>query len=118
MALVITPTEIGAAGSVFWFRLGSLGRLHRSLSPRHTLFVPPERPAPADEAFAARTASLEECLSRVEIDGRGAVLQQPRREVLGELTDLPPDLQAESVVLAERWRSRRRVGDQPRTPSG
>jgi precorrin-6B methylase 1 len=118
MALVVTPTELDAAAGVFWFRLGSFARLHRALSPRHTLFIPPERPAPADEAFAARITSLDACLSRVEVDGRGAIAQQSRREVHGELADIPPELQAEAAALAERWRSRRRGGDQPRTPSG
>jgi len=108
MALVITPTDLDEAPSVFWFRLRSLGRLHRALSPRHTLFVPAERPAPIDAAFATRIASWEECLSRVEVDGRGTVVQQGRREVAGSFPDLPPDLQAESIALDRSWRSRPR----------
>jgi precorrin-6B methylase 1 len=108
MALVITPTEADGAASVFWFRLGTFGQLRRALSPRHTLFVPPERPAPTDDAFAARTASWEECLSRVEVDSRGTILQQKRREIHAGHLDVPPELRADSDRLAERWRSRRR----------
>jgi precorrin-2 methylase len=108
LALVITPTEADEAPSVFWFRLRSLGQLHRALSPRHTLFVPPERPAAIDPAFAARIASWEQCLSHVEVDGRGTVVQQGRRDVAVCFSELPKELRAESVALDTRWRSRRR----------
>ena len=103
MALVITATEPDEAASVFWFRLGSFGHLYRALSPRHTLFIPPERTAPADPAFAARIASWDQCLSRIEVDGQGAIAQQRRREVHACLHDLPPGLRAEAEALAERW---------------
>jgi precorrin-2 methylase len=108
MALVITPTDVDETPSVFWFRLRSLGQLHRALSPRHTLFVPPERPAAIDAGFAARIASWKECLSRVEVDGRGTVVQQRRRDVAACFSELPPALRADSVALDKRWRSRRR----------
>lgn len=108
MALVITPTDLGETPSVFWFRLRSLGQLYRALSPRHTLFIPPERPAPIEPAFAARIGSWEECLSRVEVDGRGAIVQQGRRELATSFSDLPPEIRAESIVLERGWRSRRR----------
>jgi siroheme synthase len=108
MALVITPTDQDESASVFWFRLGSFGQLHRALSPRDTLFVPPERPASADPAFASRIASWQECLSRIEVDGQGAIAQQKRREVHEGLRGLSPALQAEAAALAERWRLRSR----------
>lgn len=108
MALVITPTDAGETPSVFWFRLRSFGQLHRALSPRHTLFVPAERPAPIDPAFAARIASWDECLSRVEVDGREKVVQQGRRHVDASFSELPPEIRAESIALESAWRSRRR----------
>jgi precorrin-6B methylase 1 len=108
MALVITPTDPDESASVFWFRLGSFGQLHRVLSPRHTLFVPPQRPAATDPAFASRIASWHECLARIEVDGRGMIRQQKRSEAQTCLRDLPPGLQAEAAALAERWRLRSR----------
>lgn len=93
---------------MFWFRLRSVGALHRALSPRHTLFVPAEQPAPIDATFAARIASWDECLSRVEVDGRGKVVQQGRRDVAASFAELPPEIRAESVALESSWRSWRR----------
>jgi precorrin-6B methylase 1 len=108
MALVITPTVPGDAASVFWLRLAELGRLHAVLSPRHTLFVPPERPAPIDGAFAARVESWQTCLGHVDVDAGGTIAQQKRREIHAGRLDLPADLRAESELLAARWRARRR----------
>lgn len=106
MALVITPTHAGAAASVFWFRLGSMGRLHRALSPRHTLFAPPERAPEADPAFAARIASWDALLARVERADGGALRQQKRRDVAAGALDVPDELREESERLAARWRAR------------
>jgi hypothetical protein len=85
------------------------------LSPRHTLFVLPQLPAARDEAFAARIASWDECLKRVEVDDRGTMRQMQRREIEGrpldvsdDGADVPADLRRESVELAERWRLRSR----------
>jgi precorrin-6B methylase 1 len=108
MALVATATEAGAAASVLWFRLGSLGQLHRVLSPRQTLFIPPERAPTTDEAFAARVASWDTCATHLERDANGAISQQSRREIAGEAAGLPPELQEESARLAERWKTRPR----------
>ena len=91
-----------------WVRLGWLGRLHRWLSPRHTLFIPAERAAPIDDVFAARIASWDECQSRIEVDEHGRALQQTRRETAAGPADLTPEMRAGSERLAERWRSRRR----------
>ena len=108
MALVITPTHGEPAASVFWLRLGSLGRAHRALSPRHTLFIPPERAAPVDDAFAARIGEWTELVSRVEVDDRGALRQQRRRDAATGALDVSAELLSESELLAERWRSRAR----------
>jgi precorrin-6B methylase 1 len=112
MALVITATESRGAASVFWFRFGDFGQLGRVLLPRHTLFVPPPPPpmqvAQPEAEFAARIASWPACLSRVEVGGNGKVLQQNRRDIAAGLGDLPPQLQAESVLLAEQWEARTR----------
>jgi hypothetical protein len=108
MALVIVPTELGDTASVFWFRLGNLGRLHHVISPRHTLFVPPEQIPVTDDAFATRVGAWDACLLEVELDERGAIRQMDRREVLGRELDAPPELREESDALAERWRARRR----------
>jgi precorrin-6B methylase 1 len=108
MALVITPADVGAPASVFWLRLGSMHRLEGLLSPRHTLFVPPERAPDVDAAFAARIASWDECLSRVELGADGAVLQQDRRAIHAGRATVPADLAAESDALAQRWRDRAR----------
>jgi precorrin-6B methylase 1 len=108
MALVATATEIGAAASVLWFRLASLNRLHRVLSPRQTLFIPPERAPTTDDAFAARVASWDTVATYLEHDARGAISQQSRREIAGQAVALPPELREESSRLAERWKARPR----------
>lgn len=108
MALVIVPTEVDGAASVFWFRLGAFERLHGMLSPRHTLFIPPERVATADEPFGARIASWDACLARLALDDQGAIRQLARGQVHGRSLEVPPDLQRQSVALAESWRTRRR----------
>jgi precorrin-6B methylase 1 len=109
MALVIAPTEVNGSASVFWFRLGALGCLHGVLSPRHTLFIPPELPPTEDAVFAARIASWDACVRLVDVDERGALRQMGRRDVDGRSLagEVPPDLQHESDTLAERWRLRR-----------
>lgn len=116
MALVITPTDDQGRPSVFWFRLRALGRLHRLLSPRHTLFVPPELPATRDDDFAARIASWDALLARVEVGERGTIAQMGRHEIAGhhldgpsdDASEVPADLRRESVELAERWLQRSR----------
>ena len=119
MALVITANEEDGRPSVFWFRLGALGRLHRVLSPRHTLFVPPARPVVSNDAFATRIASWDACRARIDVDDNGTIRQMQRREIQGRALDsdsdqdkeregdVPSDLRQESTALAERWRLRR-----------
>ena len=107
MALVITPSEPGTDPSVFWLRLARLPRLHAAISPRHTLFIPPEREAPRDAAFASRIASWDELLPRIDLDPAGRVRQQSREAAFGTL-EVATDLRAESAELAETWRTRAR----------
>ena len=97
MALVATPTAMDARARVFWFRSGELGRVARLISPRHTLFVPPERAATIDERFVARTRTWDAL--EIERDARGEPVAQRRVEV-------PEDLAEESRELARRWEAR------------
>lgn len=97
MALVATPTAMDARARTFWFHLGELARVVPLISPRHTLFVPPERTPTIDEPFVARTRSWDAL--EIERDERGEPVAQRRAEV-------PQDLARVSRELDERWQRR------------
>ena len=76
MALVILAVDDRTTNRVFWFRLEDFEAVAPTISPYHTLFVPPVRPGAIDQGLLARVESWAALLEHVEVGADGAPVQQ------------------------------------------
>jgi precorrin-6B methylase 1 len=114
MALVLAPIFSTTAAHVLWFRLQDFKRLHRQISPFHTLFVPARAQPPIDPDFMRRIDSWEHSLRALKLGERGIPVQIDMRCYSSPEPELPADLRRQSAEIASRWRSRRgRLDESP-----